>query len=105
MPALPPMPFSRCSRSSPGYSLTELDIVLAIIGLISGMTLSIGKVQMDIAEMQGTQERLAIVRDALLLFQKKHGRYPCPALPAEGPADASYGREAAGCDTATDSAP
>src|SRR4030095_14932734 len=95
------MPLSRCSRSSQGYSLTELAIILAIIGLVSGMTLSVGKVQMDVAELQGTQERLDAVRSALLLFQKKHMRYPCPALPDDTTASATYGVEVAGgCDAA-----
>jgi prepilin-type N-terminal cleavage/methylation domain-containing protein len=61
-----------------GYSLPELAIVLAIIGLnlVAGMTLSVGKVQINVAEVQGTKERLEIIREALLLFQKKYERYP-----------------------------
>ena len=93
-------PFANGIHATLGYSLIELAIVLLIIGLVGGTTLSVGKVQMDMAEFQGTKERLEILRDALLLFQKKYGRYPCPALPADGPADASYGQAAAGCDTA-----
>ena len=98
---LPPMPLSRCSRSSQGYSLTELAMVLAIIGLISGLTLSVGKVQMHVTAIQGTKERLDTIRSALLLFQKKYQRYPCPALPGDNAASATYGvAVAGGCDAA-----
>ena len=90
------MPLSRCFRSSQGYSLIELGIVLAIIGLVFGLTLSIGKVQMEVAEFQGTKERLSTIRSALLLFQKKHNRYPCPGLPADNSTSATYGTEVAG---------
>ena len=85
----------------PGLFATELAIVLAIIGLVAGMTLSVGKVQMDVAELQGTKERLETVRAALLLFQKKYERYPCPALPADSSTSATYGQEiSGGCVTA-----
>jgi prepilin-type N-terminal cleavage/methylation domain-containing protein len=87
---------SRNSHSSQGYSLTELAIVLVIIGLVAGMTLSLGKMQMDIAESEGTRERLQLIHDALSLFQKKNKRYPCPALPAASAADATYGLEVSG---------
>ena len=91
----PPLTPAICIHA-PGYSLTELAIVLAVIGLVSGATLSVGKVQMDIAAFQGTQARLETIRGALLLFQKKYERYPCPALPGDTPASATYGRELAG---------
>jgi prepilin-type N-terminal cleavage/methylation domain-containing protein len=97
------MPFSPGARYSQGYSLTELVIVLAIIGLVSGLTVSIGKVQLSVVEIQGTKERLDTVRSALQLFQKKHKRYPCPALPGDSTASASYGLEVdavIGCDAA-----
>jgi hypothetical protein len=97
MLTLPLMLVSPCPRASQGYSLTEL----AIVGLISAMTLSIGKVQMDSTEFQGTQERLDTIRSALLLFQKKYKRYPCPTSPNVSPTNTAYGEEVTGgCDAA-----
>ena len=94
-------PFLQGSPVTPGYSLAELAIVLVIIGLVAGMTLSVGKVQMNVAEWQGTKERLETVREALLLFQKKYERYPCPALPADSSTSTTYGQEiSGGCVTA-----
>ena len=65
------------------YSLTELAIVLTIVGLVAGMTLSVGKLQLEVAEAQSARAGLETIHQALLLFQKKYERYPCPALPAD----------------------
>ena len=94
--ALQAVPLSRCSHSPHGYSLFELVILLLIIGLIGGLSLSAGKIVLDVSEANDTKERLDTIRAALLLFQKTHERYPCPALPADSSVSATYGVEVAG---------
>jgi alpha-tubulin suppressor-like RCC1 family protein/type II secretory pathway pseudopilin PulG len=99
--SLPPKNRLRLSHSIRGYSLTELAVVLVIIGLVVGLSLSAAKTQLDVAAFKGTQERLNTIRDALQLFQKKYQRYPCPALPTDNSTSATYGQEVtAGCDNA-----
>src|SRR2546426_141938 len=89
-----------CRRSPSGYSLVELSIVCAIIALVAGMTMFFGATLLEIAHITGTTERLALARDALNLYRLKHKRYPCPAVETDDPSDATYGREAGGCDSA-----
>jgi prepilin-type N-terminal cleavage/methylation domain-containing protein len=62
-----------CRPKSAGFSLMELAIVLSIIALVGGMSMSIGKTMLDVTEINGTRERLETLRAALLLFQKKQG--------------------------------
>lgn len=75
-------------------------MVLVIIGLITGFTLSTGRTQLDIANIQGTQQTLSNVKQALLLFRDKQGRFPCPAPAADASTAATYGVEQTGCDLA-----
>lgn len=86
-------PLRTCSLRSAGFSLVELSVVLAIIALVVGMSLSAGSMQLDIARFNGTKQKLETVRTALNLFQKKMGRYPCPAEPQLAPSHANYGVE------------
>jgi prepilin-type N-terminal cleavage/methylation domain-containing protein len=90
---IPPSPRHRTSR---GYTLTEMAVVLAIVGLVGGLSLAVGKTQMQVGEIRGTQERLENIKQALALFQKKQGRYPCPAVPTDATSAATYGVEASG---------
>ncbi|HYL26048.1 MAG TPA: type II secretion system protein [Burkholderiales bacterium] len=62
-----------------GFSLVEMAVVLAIVGLLlaSGMyTLS---AQMEQRAREETQRRLEQAREALLGFAVANGRLPCPA--------------------------
>ncbi len=86
------------SRS--GFSLVEMAVILAIVAVIIGVTMSAGKTQIDVANMKTTKDGLANIKQALLLFRDKQGRFPCPALETEGKSSATYGQEQAGCDVA-----
>ena len=60
---LPPKSLPEPSHSILGDSLTELAVVLLIVACIRERLALRGETQMDIAEFNGTQERLANIRD------------------------------------------
>lgn len=67
------------ARSSAGFTLVELTMVLVIIALLtSGLIISFGT-QKDIGDVTDTERQLAAANDALLGFAAVHGRLPCPA--------------------------
>src|SRR4051812_38125827 len=65
-----------------GFSLVELAVVMAIIGLLLGSVLtSINGIASRAKEAE-TERRLAKAREAVLAFAITKGRLPCPARSA-----------------------
>lgn len=79
-----------------GYTVAEMAIVLSIVSVVVGMSVSAGVTQLEATRIGSTKSSLETVREALLVYQKKQGRYPCPADPEDIPTDLTYGIEAAG---------
>jgi len=82
-----------------GFTLTELAIVLVIVGLLIGGMLMSLSTSRDITNEKETQKQLASINEALLGFAAAQQRLPCPALagatgiesPAGGgPCNANY---------------
>lgn len=63
-----------------GFSLTEMAIVLVIVGLLLGGILVPLSAQIDAANASANQKSMAEIRDALIGFAIANGRLPCPAL-------------------------
>ncbi len=77
----------RCGRWRPagatdresGFSLVELAVVLAILGLLLGALLKPLRGQVETQQYQEAERALADVRDAVIGFALANGRLPCPA--------------------------
>lgn len=72
-----------------GFTLVEMAVVLVIMGLIIGATVSFTAAQMDNAKMSATKTKQEAIRLALQSFVQRNGRLPCPA-----PAASTTGAEA-----------
>jgi prepilin-type N-terminal cleavage/methylation domain-containing protein len=68
----------------PGFTLTELAVVLAIIGLLLGSLLLTMSTQVEQRKREDTQRRLEEARDLLVAFALVNRRLPCPATGAAG---------------------
>lgn len=62
-----------------GFSLVEMAVVLAIIGLLLGTAMYTLSAQSEQRAREETQRTLERARDALLGFAVANGRLPCPA--------------------------
>ncbi len=84
-----------CARRSPGFTLTELAVVLVVVALVLGGLLSPLATQMDVRMTAETRKDLADIKEALLGFAVINGRFPCPADATIASGVAGAGLEAA----------
>lgn len=75
-------------RSARGFTLAELAIATAIIGLLLGGMFVTLSTQIEIRQISETQKTLEQAREALIGFVLANGRLPCPAAPAAAGAGA-----------------
>lgn len=88
-------PRKRCR----GFTLTEIAIVMLIVGLVlAGTVLPVGKLFQN-TQINTNQERLDAAREALLSYVAVNGRLPCPDRTGDGLEDARNAGDAAnvGC--------
>jgi prepilin-type N-terminal cleavage/methylation domain-containing protein len=76
-----------------GFTLVEIAIVLALIGLLVGMMVIPLSTQVDQQRIGETQRKLDLIREAVLGFAVANGRLPCPATPATPNTTAGAGTE------------
>lgn len=84
------------SLTNRGFSLLEMAVVLAIVGLLIAGLLPNLTSQIEQQRRTETRKQLADIQQALLGFAIINGRLPCPTTIAD-PANAAYGEEAASC--------
>ena len=66
-------------RSARGFTLTELAVVLAIVGFLLGGLMYTLSAQTDQRNFEDTRRRLEQARELLLGYAIVNGRLPCPA--------------------------
>ena len=67
------------SRNPRGFTLVEMAVALAILGLLLGGAIMTLSAQVDQRNHEETQRRLEAAKDALLGFAIANRRLPCPA--------------------------
>ncbi len=76
-----------------------MSIVLVILAVILGISITVGAAQLDVAKIKGTQRHMNLLHNALVVYESKHGRYPCPARLTDAADTTNYAREKADCAT------
>ena len=79
----------RKRRKTSGFTLTELAVVLVIIGLLLGSLMYTLSAQTEQRNFEETRRRLEAARELLLAYSIVNGRLPCPAT-ATSSADESF---------------
>ena len=67
------------ARQARGFTLTEIAVVLAIVGLLLGSMMLTFSAQVEQRNFADTQRRLSEAKELLLAFAVVRGRLPCPA--------------------------
>jgi prepilin-type N-terminal cleavage/methylation domain-containing protein len=70
---------NRPAHANAGFTLTELAIVMAIVGLLMGSLMYTLSAQSEQRSFEETRRRLELARELLLAFAVVNGRLPCPA--------------------------
>ena len=71
-------------RRLSGFTLVELAVVIAILGLVLGTFLAPLRAQIDAARVRQTERMLDEVREALIGHAIARGALPCPDVVADG---------------------
>jgi len=76
-----------------GFTLVELAVALAVIGLLLGMLIVPLNAQVDQRHINDTRKQLDLITEAILGFAVTQGRLPCPATPSTPNTSAGAGTE------------
>lgn len=88
-----------------GFTLVEMAVVLAGIGLITAMGVAAGLDVVETTKRVATEKKLDTIEAALMAFRKQYNRLPCPADAALALGDSNIGVEAANKGSCTGGSP
>lgn len=80
-------------RLPAGFTLVEMALVLAIIGLMAALFLPLSSGMREAQQIKETRAKLAAIEAALIRFVMLNNRLPCPANGALPDSDANAGLE------------
>jgi prepilin-type N-terminal cleavage/methylation domain-containing protein len=80
-------------KQKSGFTLAELSVVLIIIALVIGMTVSGGVTTISAARYSATNSKMAALEQALMAFRVANNRLPCPSDLSQVQGSATYGTE------------
>ncbi len=75
-----------------GFSLIELSIILAVMGILMAGLLSSNTVRRDKSSLTTTQDYMQEIQNALAIFYQKRGYLPCPASGTTALSTAEFGQ-------------
>ncbi len=76
-----------------GFSLIEISVVLVIISILLGVMLEFSSSNIDAADYEATEKKIAAIQDAITVFMKSNPNrnLPCPAARDTAENNASFG--------------
>lgn len=77
------MQLSTQNSSQKGFTLVEIALVMAIIGVITGASVRFALPLMETANHLSTTEKMNKISEALSLYAVENNRVPCPAIPID----------------------
>jgi len=87
----------RRRKSDGGFTLIELAVVIAITGLIVGVSISsLSAIQIS-QKIRATQKKLEIIDQAMQQYLRDYDHLPCPADRQLVDGDADFGKEIGSC--------
>ena len=67
-----------------GFTLVEIAVVVFLIGIMASVGLAALNAQIARASISTTQQKQAIIKDALIAYFRTNLRLPCPAIDNTG---------------------
>lgn len=81
------------NKSSSGFSLLEVSIMLIILGVIATGAFSFIAIEIRKQSIVTTNKKLDVIEDALLTYLAVNGRLPCPASPWQISSNTTFAEE------------
>lgn len=83
-----------------GFSLVELSVVLSVIGVVMGGALTLATKKTEAEKLKDTENKIAIIEEAMNVYLTENQRLPCPAQGALAFSNSNFGKAGAASESA-----